>query len=75
MFVDSAAATAIEKQDRKDKVHADLVLFGTDAILEKGVINKIGSGMFAEIAHANKVPVYIIADSWKYAKKIKLEQN
>ncbi|MDD5192302.1 MAG: hypothetical protein PHH54_07205 [Candidatus Nanoarchaeia archaeon] len=75
MFVDSAAAIAIEKEDRKDKVHADLVLFGTDAILKKGVINKIGSGMFAEIAHANHVPVYILADSWKYAKRIKIEQR
>ena len=75
MFVDSAAATAIEKEDSKDKIHADLVLFGTDAILKKGVINKIGSGMFAEIAYRNNIPVYILADSWKYAKKIKLEQR
>lgn len=75
MFVDSAAAIAIEKENRKDKIHADLILFGTDAILKEGVINKVGSGMFAEIAHANKVPVYIIADSWKYARKIKLEQR
>jgi len=75
MFVDSAAATAIEKENRKDKIHADLVLFGTDAILKKGVINKIGSGMFAEIAYANKVPVYILADSLKYISKIQLEQR
>ncbi len=75
MFVDSAAATAIEKENNKDKVHADLVLFGTDAILKKGVINKIGSGMFAEIACRNNVPVYILGDSWKYAKKIRLEQR
>jgi len=75
MFVDSAAATAIEKENKKDKIHADLVLFGTDAITKKGVINKIGSGMFAEIAHANKVPVYILADSLKYISKIQLEQR
>lgn len=75
MFVDSAAATAIEKENARDRIHADLVLFGTDAILDKGVINKIGSGMFAEIASKNKVPVYILADSWKYAKDIKLEQR
>ncbi len=75
MFVDSAAAIAIEKENKKDKIHADLVLFGTDAITEKGAINKIGSGMFAEIAKNHKVPVYILADSWKYAKKIKIEQR
>jgi len=60
-FIDSAAAVAIEK--------ANLVFLGADAILKKGVINKIGSGMFAEIAYDKKVPVYIIADSWKYTNK------
>ncbi|MFA7707801.1 MAG: hypothetical protein WCX73_02520 [Candidatus Pacearchaeota archaeon] len=75
MFVDSAAATAIEKDNKKDRVHADLVLLGTDAILKKGVVNKIGSGMFAEIAHINKVPVYILTDSLKYISEIQLEQR
>ena len=49
-FVDSAAAIALEKQNKKDKVYSDLVFFGADAILKSGVINKVGSGMFAEIA-------------------------
>ena len=32
--------------------------------------------MFAEIASRNKIPVYIIADSWKFTKdKIKIEQR
>jgi ribose 1,5-bisphosphate isomerase len=75
MFVDSAAATAIEKENKNDKIHADLVIFGTDAITPEGVINKVGSGMFAEIAYRNKVPVYILADSWKYSPKIHLEQR
>lgn len=75
MFIDSAAGIAIEKENRKDKIHADLIILGTDAILKKGVINKIGSGMFAEIAYNNKVPVYILADSLKYISKIKLEQR
>jgi ribose 1,5-bisphosphate isomerase len=73
MFVDSAAGIALTKSQETKK--ADLVLFGTDAILKKGVINKIGSGMFAEIAHANKIPVYILADSLKYISKIQLEQR
>ena len=68
-FIDSAAKTALVKENKKDKVHADLVFFGADAILSLGVINKIGSGMFAEIAHDNKIPVYIVADSWKYSPK------
>jgi ribose 1,5-bisphosphate isomerase len=58
-FIDSAARLAI-----KD---ADLVLMGADAITMKAtIINKIGSGMFAEIAKNYKVPVYICTDSWKF---------
>jgi translation initiation factor 2B subunit (eIF-2B alpha/beta/delta family) len=67
-FIDSAAAIAIKS--------SDYIFLGADAILKDSVINKVGSGMFAEIARANKVPVYIVADSWKYSKKpVKLEQR
>ncbi|MBR9706706.1 hypothetical protein GOV14_06745 [Candidatus Pacearchaeota archaeon] len=73
LFVDSAAGIALTKsQGTKD---VDLVLFGADAITINGVVNKIGSGMFAQIARANKIPVYILADSWKYSRNIKLEQR
>lgn len=73
MFVDSAASIALTKsQDTRD---VDLVLFGTDAITKKGVVNKVGSGMFAQIARADKIPVYILADSLKYIKKVKLEKR
>lgn len=75
-FIDSAAAIAIKKENKKDKIHSDLIFFGADAILKDGVINKIGSGMFSEIAKKNKIPVYIIADSWKYfPKNIKIEER
>ena len=75
-FIDSAVAIALEKQDKKDKVHSDLVFFGADAILKTGVINKVGSGMFAEIANKNKIPVYIIADSWKFSQgNVKIEER
>ncbi len=69
MFVDSAAAIAIEKQNSKDKVYANKVFIGADALLKNGIINKIGSGLISELAHIHKVPVYIIADSWKFTKK------
>jgi translation initiation factor 2B subunit (eIF-2B alpha/beta/delta family) len=76
MFVDSAAATAIEKENEKDKIYADKIFLGADAILKEGVINKIGSGMFAELANKHKIPVYIIADSWKFSfNKIPIEQR
>jgi len=67
-FVDSAAQIEIKK--------SNLVLFGADALLKDSVINKVGSGMFAEIAKDNNVPVFIVADSWKYSPKdVKLEQR
>ena len=72
-FVDSAARIALTKSQNTKK--ANLVLFGADAILKTGAINKVGSGMFAEIAFANKIPVYILADSWKFTKHVKLEQR
>jgi methylthioribose-1-phosphate isomerase len=76
MFVDSAAAIAIEKQNNKDKVHADKIFLGADALLANGIINKVGSGMIAELASKHKIPVYIIADSWKYSsKKVPVEQR
>jgi ribose 1,5-bisphosphate isomerase len=76
MFVDSAAATAIEKENEKDKIYADKIFLGADALLKDGIINKIGSGMFAEIANRNHVPVYIIADSWKFSSnKIPIEHR
>lgn len=59
-FIDAAASLAIQK--------SNMVFLGADAILKNGdVINKIGSGMFSEIAYDFKKPVYIIADSWKFA--------
>jgi len=31
--------------------------------------------MFSEIAYHEKIPVYILADSWKYTKEVKLEER
>jgi translation initiation factor 2B subunit (eIF-2B alpha/beta/delta family) len=76
MFVDSAAAIAIEKENKEDKIHADRIFLGADALLQEGIINKVGSGLISELAHIHKIPVYIIADSWKYStKNIPLEQR
>jgi len=73
MFTDSAARKALIEAKKIKGI--DLLFFGADAILKNGVINKIGSGMFAEIAFAEKIPVYIIADSWKFTKHVKLEER
>ena len=74
MFVDSALGVALSKEQGTKK--ADKVFLGADALLKSGIINKIGSEVIARIAKQEKIPVYIIADSWKYSpKEIKLEQR
>lgn len=73
-FVDSALGVALSKEQNTKKV--DKVFLGADALLKNGVINKIGSEVIAQMAKSKKIPVYIIADSWKYSNKnLKLEQR
>jgi len=74
MFVDSAIRIALTKRQKTKKVSK--VFLGADALLKEGVINKVGSGMIAQLAYDNKIPVYVIADSWKFTKeKLFLEQR
>jgi translation initiation factor 2B subunit (eIF-2B alpha/beta/delta family) len=76
MFIDSAAAIALEKENRKDKTYATKIFLGADALLSDGIINKVGSGMISELAYHHKIPVYIIADSWKFSnKKVPIENR
>jgi len=76
MFVDSAAAFAIEKENKKDKIYSTKIFLGADALLKTGAINKIGSGMISELATKHNIPVYIVADSWKSTKsKVPIEQR
>jgi ribose 1,5-bisphosphate isomerase len=67
MFVDSALGIALSKKQGTKK--ATKVFLGADALLKKGIINKVGSEVIARIARQEKIPVYIIADSWKFSKK------
>jgi len=73
MVVDSAVGGLFENKSKK----INAMFIGADALLKNGdIINKIGSNMFAEIAYDNKVPVYIIADSWKFSKRpVKIEER
>ncbi|VVB82171.1 Ribose 1,5-bisphosphate isomerase [uncultured archaeon] len=76
MFVHSAAAIAIEKESKNDKTFSTKIFLGADALLENGIINKIGSGLVSELAHNHQIPVYIIADSWKFSKnKVPIENR
>jgi len=66
-FVDSGMRLALLGDKKNKKVTR--VFLGADALTKKGVINKIGSGAIAELARSHNIPVYIIADSWKYTPK------
>ena len=74
MFIDSALGVALSGEQKNKKV--DKVFLGADALLKDGIINKIGSELVAQVAKNNKIPVYIIADSWKFTKsKVPTEQR
>ena len=66
-FIDSAVGIALEGKQKTKKT--DIVLLGADAILKNGVMNKVGSGAISKLAKSNKIPLYVVADSWKYSSK------
>lgn len=74
MFVDSAMDIALS--DKQGTKKATKIFLGADALLAKGVINKVGSGVIAKLSKINNLPIYILADSWKYSpKEIEIEQR
>lgn len=74
MFIDSALGVALSGEQKNKKV--DKVFLGADALLKKGIINKIGSEVIAQVAKNNKIPIYIVADSWKFTRqKVPREQR
>ena len=73
-FIDSAAQVALTGKQKTKK--ATKFFIGADALLKDGIVNKIGSNMFARIAYENKIPVYIFAGSWKFTSRpVKMEQR
>jgi len=74
MFVDSALGVALSGEQKNKK--PDKVFLGADALTKKGVVNKVGSEVISIIAKKNKIPVYIIANSWKFSKsKVPMENR
>jgi len=74
MFIESALGVALSKEQGTKKT--DRVFIGADALTKKGIVNKIGSELIARIAKLEKIPLYVIADSWKYtSKKVPLENR
>ena len=58
-IVDSAARTFMPK--------ADLVIVGADAITSEGnVVNKIGTGGLAVLAHEARKPFYVVSELLKF---------
>ncbi len=73
-FVDSAVAIALQGKQGIKK--PNIVFLGADAIVKRGVINKVGSGLFSHIAFEQGIPVYILADSWKFSQNtVRLEER
>ena len=74
MFVDSSIGIALSRKQGFKKVNR--VILGADALLKSGIINKVGSGLVARIAGEEKIPFYIVSDSWKFTgKKVPVEQR
>ena len=60
MFIDSGMDVALSRKQKTNRVNK--ILIGADALLKTGAINKI--------------PLYIVADSWKYSpKSVKIEER
>lgn len=73
-FIDSAVGVALSKENNTKKVTK--IFLGSDALVKDGIINKIGSEVIARLAREEKIPVYIVADSWKFSnKKIPIENR
>ena len=71
MFIDSAFGTAFGGKKKVNKV-----IIGSDALINTGIINKVGSRLIAETAYNRKIPVYVVADSWKFTRsKVPIEQR
>ena len=74
MFVDSALGIALSEEQETKKVSK--IFIGSDAITKEGIVNKVGSEVVAQIAKNQKIPLYIVADSWKFSKeKVPMEQR
>lgn len=53
----------------------DILLFGADAFTKKFVVNKIGTSTLCKIAKSYKIPRYSCAVSYKFTKKVKIENR
>lgn len=67
VFPDLAAEAALKK--------CEVFLFGADAFIKKGVVNKIGTELLCRVAQDYHIPAYSCGVSLKYANKVKIESR
>jgi len=68
LILDAAVGCIMEK--------VDMVLVGAESIVESGgIINKIGTCTMAICAHELNKPVYVVAESFKFARMFPLNQE
>ncbi len=54
----------------------DIVIFGAEGVVENGgVINTVGTYQTSLVAHSLRVPVYVVAESFKFVRHFPLNQN
>jgi translation initiation factor 2B subunit (eIF-2B alpha/beta/delta family) len=67
VFPDLAAEAALKK--------CEVFLFGADAYVKKGIVNKIGTELLCKVAQDYCLPAYSCGVSLKYTKKVKIESR
>lgn len=67
VFPDLAAEAALKR--------CEIFLFGADAFLKKGVVNKIGTELLCKVAEEYHIPTYSCGVSLKYTKNVKIESR
>lgn len=68
LILDSAVGYIMEQ--------VDFVMVGAEGVVESGgIVNKIGSFTMALCARETKVPVYVLTESFKFARLFPLNQN
>ncbi|CAL9108127.1 uncharacterized protein LOC135619459 [Musa acuminata AAA Group] len=68
LLIDSAVAYAMDE--------VDMVFVGADGVVESGgIINMMGTYQTALVAHSMNKPVYVAAESYKFARLYPLDQK
>ncbi|XP_072973863.1 uncharacterized protein [Typha angustifolia] len=68
LLIDSAVAYAMDE--------VDMIFVGADGIVESGgIINMMGTYQIALVAHSMNKPVYVAAESYKFARLYPLDQK